>query len=315
MTTQTNLNPSQDLAIRSTRTASKQTFYTIRYLADQQRRTAAYEAYAYFRWVDDVLDEQAGTPEEKSAFIQRQKDLLAAGMRGETLSGSTVEEGMLVDLLSQDTQPGSGLRVYLSNMMAVMEFDVSRRGRVVNQAQLDEYTRHLAVAVTEALHYFIGHRQPAPLHPERYLAVSAAHITHMLRDFAEDMQAGYINLPGEWLAARNLRAETVCAEDIRDWVSERVMTARAYFRAGRRLLLADPSLRRRLAGCAYLARFEWVLGRIEMDHFTLCESYQARKSLPAVLWMAEHTLASFFFNPEGFEQNSLTNPGSPVGQS
>jgi phytoene/squalene synthetase len=50
-----------DLAPSITKAASKQTYYTIRLLADRARVADAYRAYAYFRWVDDVLD--GGTDE------------------------------------------------------------------------------------------------------------------------------------------------------------------------------------------------------------------------------------------------------------
>jgi len=41
------------LAATITRTASKQTYYTIRFLVDAGLVEDAYRAYAYFRWVDD----------------------------------------------------------------------------------------------------------------------------------------------------------------------------------------------------------------------------------------------------------------------
>ena len=51
-----NLFTSQSLAARITQNASKQTYYTIRLLVDRDLVPDAYRAYAYFRWVDDVLD-------------------------------------------------------------------------------------------------------------------------------------------------------------------------------------------------------------------------------------------------------------------
>jgi len=47
------------LASATTKSASRQTYYTIRFLVDRQRVEDAYRAYAYFRWVDDVLDGDA----------------------------------------------------------------------------------------------------------------------------------------------------------------------------------------------------------------------------------------------------------------
>lgn len=46
----------QSLASLITKYASSQTYYTIRFLADRDRTEDAYRAYAYFRWVDDILD-------------------------------------------------------------------------------------------------------------------------------------------------------------------------------------------------------------------------------------------------------------------
>ena len=43
-----------------TKAASKQTYYTIRFLVDRERVDDAYRAYGYFRWVDDVLDAEFG---------------------------------------------------------------------------------------------------------------------------------------------------------------------------------------------------------------------------------------------------------------
>ena len=44
-----------------TKAASKQTYYTIRFLVDRERVDDAYRAYGYFRWVDDVLDADSGS--------------------------------------------------------------------------------------------------------------------------------------------------------------------------------------------------------------------------------------------------------------
>ena len=44
------------LASAITKVASRQTYYTIRFLVDRERVDDAYRAYGYFRWVDDVID-------------------------------------------------------------------------------------------------------------------------------------------------------------------------------------------------------------------------------------------------------------------
>ena len=285
---------SQSLAAAITKSASKQIYYTIRLFVDRERVDDAYRAYGYFRWVDDVLDAEAGTKFEKIAFIRRQKSLLEACYRGETPDDLSVEEWMLVDLIRNDTEKNSGLQIYLRNLMGVMIFDASRRGQMITQAELSEYSRMLATAVTEALYFFIGHDTPAT-HPEvRYLAVTAAHITHMLRDTLEDNDAGYFNIPHEYLQSHRISPRDVESQAYREWVHRRVQLARRYFRAGRECFTQSKSLRCRLASYAYMARFEWVLRAIERDNYCLRPEYSERKSLWAGLWMGWSTLTSLF---------------------
>ncbi|HOU42533.1 MAG TPA: hypothetical protein PK829_14795 [Promineifilum sp.] len=123
-----------DLARSITRAASTQTYGTIRLLADRDRAADAYRAYAYFRWVDDQLDDGTALPAERAAFLARQQALLNAGYAGRSLpAGLAAEETLLAELIAADTEPDSGLRSYLGHMMAVMAFDVARPRRPVSR--------------------------------------------------------------------------------------------------------------------------------------------------------------------------------------
>jgi hypothetical protein len=290
----TNLQPIPALAASITKAASKQTFYTIRFLVDQDRVADAYRAYAYFRWVDDSLDAESASGEERSVFVRRQKSLLESCYRGESVAEASPQEQMLVELIRNDAGKNSGLRSYLFNMMAVMAFDAGRRGRVVTQSELNLYTRWLATAVTEAMHYFIGHDCFSPRDETRILAVSAAHITHMLRDTFDDLQAGYFNVPLEILEANHIGPREVGSDAYRAWVRSRVQLARTYFRAGRDYLNRVGNLRCRLAGYAYMARFEWLLDTVEREEYCLRPAYDERKSLIAGLRVGRLALSSTF---------------------
>ena len=118
-------------------------------------------------------------------------------------------------------------------MMAVMAFDADRRGRLISQSELADYTCWLAKAVTDALFYFIDGGRATPNHPARYLAASGAHVAHMLRDALDDAGAGYYNIPREVLAAEKISPLDICSEAYRTWVAARVRLAREYFAAGK----------------------------------------------------------------------------------
>jgi phytoene/squalene synthetase len=201
---------------------------------------------------------------------------------------------MLVELVQGDREKNSGLHAYLRNMMAVMAFDAERRGRLISKAELAEYTRHLAVAVTEALHYFIGHGCQSPQGEARYLAVTAAHITHMLRDTLEDAEAGYFNIPREVIESHGIGPREVWSNPYRKWVQSRVEQARACFKVGRDYLAQVENLRCRLAGYAYIARFDRVLEAIEQDGYRLRSEYPECESLLAGPRMIGAALSRMF---------------------
>src|SRR5271157_1125837 len=101
---------SESLATGITKSASKQTYYTIRIFADRDRVADAYRAYGYFRWVDDVVDAETASSAERITFANHQKSLLESCYRGEELQGLCPEEWMLVDLVHNDHEKNSRLQ-------------------------------------------------------------------------------------------------------------------------------------------------------------------------------------------------------------
>ncbi len=278
-----------------TKAASTQTFYTIRFLADRDRRDDAYRAYGYFRWVDDSLDSDVLSDVQRTALFERQEYLLEQCYLGTPPSDVDLEENMLIELVAQDPDRNSGLRLYLRNMMKVMEFDVHRRGRLISQRELNQYTRWLASAVTECIHYFVGHNDFSPQDPTRYLAVSAAHIAHMLRDTFDDAQLGYYNIPREVLQANHIGPLDVESDAYRAWVKSRVDLAREYFKAGKSYFARVENPRCRLACFAYVARFEWLLDTVEREGYLLRRDYAERKSPRSglqIIWLTLSSLLS-----------------------
>ena len=295
----TNLKPNslganQRLAEAITRLASKQTYYTIHFLADRDLMADAYRAYAYFRWVDDQIDQSGMEKRERLIFVEKQKSLIDQCYRGEWPRHLSDEESMLVELIHSKHGKRSGLQSYIRNMMAVMSFDAERRGRLICEAELNQYTHSLAVAVTEAMHYFIGHGSRSPQGQTRYQAVTAAHITHMLRDTLDDAEAGYFNIPREVVESQRIDPRDAHSEPYRNWIKSRVALARACFKSGRGYLAQVENARCRAAGFAYAARFERVLSAIEQDEYRLRSAYPECKSLASAAWMGWSAISQAF---------------------
>ncbi len=280
------MNATAALAHSITWTGSKQSYLTARLLVDRGLVDDCLRAYAYFRWADDEVDISFQSSAGRTAFIARQKMLIEALYRGERRADLCPEEQMLADLIAHDRGPESGLRSFIHNFMAVIEFDAHRNGRLVTRRELTAYTAWLAAAVMDGIQYFIGNGHPYPKTPERTLAVTGAHLVHMLRDTLEDLPAGFVNIPVEDIQRLGICLEDVESESFRLWVREQVERARVYFQAGKRYIDSLDVLRCKLAGAWYCARFEWFLDAIQRDGYRLRRAYPERRSLAAWADMA-----------------------------
>ena len=280
------IDPTGTLAQSITRVGSKQTYYTVRLMVDRGLENDCYRAYAYFRWADDVVDVSAQSSDERTSFMRRQRDLIDRLYRSERPDDLTREEEMVADLIGHDREENSGLQSFIRNFLAIIEFDAFRKGRLISQQELTWYSNCLGKGVTDCMQYFIGNGHPYPHTDSRYLAATAAHITHLLRDMVLDTADGYINIPREYLAAHGIRPEDVDSRPLRAWVRGRVEQARQYFRQGKEYLDELDVLRCKIVGYWYCARFEGVLDTIERDDYVLRAVYNERRRLSTWLKIA-----------------------------
>jgi phytoene/squalene synthetase len=300
------INASARLARSITWASSKQSYLTARLLADRDLVDDCMRAYAYFRWADDKIDISLSCSEERTVFIERQKNLVNKLYRGLRPDDLSPEEAMLADLISHDREPENGLYSFIHNFMSVIEFDAHRHGYIASRHALAEYTTRLATAVMDGIQYFIGNDHPYPKTYYRNLAVTGAHITHMLRDMLEDFSAGLVNIPAEYLEAYDIHIKDVNNERFRLWVREQVGLARYCFQKGKTYIDSLEVLRCKLAGVWYCARFERVLNAIERDGYRLHTEYSERHALKTWLEMVQlgivvtlkhfaHRIRPFFF--------------------
>ena len=269
-----------------TKASSKQTYYTVRLMVDKGLANDCYRAYAYFRWADDVIDVSSQSSDQRISFIKRQRELIDRLYGRERPDDLTPEEEIIADLISHDREEDSGLRSFIYNFLAVIEFDAHRKGRLISQQELTWYSNSLGKAVTDCIQHFVGHGYPYPTSDNHYLAATAAHIAHMLRDMVLDIAEGFINIPCEYLEAHGISPEDVDSPPFRAWVRERVEQTRQYFREGKRYLDELDVLRCKIVGYWYCARFEGVLDTIERDGYILRAEYNERRRLHTWLKMA-----------------------------
>ena len=280
------MDATASLARSITRARSKQTYYTALLMVDKGLTNDFCRGYAYFRWADDVVDVSSQSRDDGISFIRRQSELIERLYRNSRPDDLTPEEEMVADLICHDEEENSGLQSFIRNLLAVLEFDACRKGRLITQQELTSYSNRLGKSVTDGLQYFIGNGHPYPAADNRCLAATAAHITHMLRDMVPDTADGYINIPCEYLEGHSIGPEDVDSPPFRAWVRGRVEQGRQYFREGKGYLDQLDVLRCKIVGYWYCARFEGVLDAIERDGYALRTVYNERRRLSSWLKMA-----------------------------
>jgi phytoene/squalene synthetase len=264
---------SKRLARSITWSGSKQTYFTGRFLVDRKLSTDFFRAYAYFRWIDDVIDLGTQGDSERHSFIKRQKGIIDSLYSGEVTADLSPEEALVADVVRHDQGKSPRLQSFVQNMFAIVEFDTFRRGRVISHEELDWYSNTLSRSVTDGIEFFIGNRSDYPDHAFHYSAALGAHISHLLRDMRLDVRDGYINIPEAFLAANGVGATAFDSEPYREWVRMRVGQAGRCLQEGKQYLDTLTNLRCKLAGHLYVARFESILKTIERDNFLLREGY------------------------------------------
>jgi phytoene/squalene synthetase len=275
-----------ELARTITKENSLQSYYTTRLLVDKDLEDDCFRAYAYFRWVDDVIDVKSESVDERLLFIQRQKELINRFYRDEVVDNLAEEEEIVAHLIRHDRGENSGLQSFIRNFLAILEFDAYRKGQVINEDELNWYSSCLGKSITDAIQYFIRNGHQYPEAENRYSAATAAHITHVLRDMKKDLGEGFINIPAEYLDANGLLPGELSDDQLRAWIRVRVTLAREYFQAGKLYLDSLDILRCKIAGYWYCTRFEVILDCIERDGFTLREEYDEQRKFQTLLKMA-----------------------------
>jgi phytoene/squalene synthetase len=247
-----------------------------------------FRAYAYFRWIDDVIDVSSRSDDERILFIKRQRELIDQLYQKERVDDLTSKEEILADLIGHDRGEDSGLHSFICNMFAIIEFDALRKGRLIEQDELNWYLSTLAKSVTDGLQYFVGNGHPYPDGRGKYLAGEAAHISHVLRDMDQDIADGFINIPREYLEEHNITHKDMDNPAYRTWVRESVELARDYFDEGKLYLDELEVLRCKIVGHWYCARFEVVLDTIEEDGYVLRKEYHERRRISTwlkIVWL------------------------------
>lgn len=285
------MNKTDQLAREITKKSGLETYYIIKFLADKHKVNDAYKAYAYFRWLDDQIDENLKNRKDKQKFIKRQKTIIELSYRRKKPAIVHPQERMITELIENDSKPNSKLKSYIMNFFSIIAFDAGRKDKIIPEKKLNWYSETIGKAATDCILYFIGNNISYTESTDQYKAASAAHIVHSLRDLKHDLKTGYINIPKEFLEKNKSDITNISDYELIPWVKNRTGLAKRYFESGKKYIKKLPNPKCKLAAILYCLRFEPLIFIIEKDKYILRENYNNRLNIMSCLKTAVAVLS------------------------
>jgi len=264
--------------------ASNSTAYTlVRLFGRADRREYGFAIYAYFRWLDDIVDSPESSYQEKKSLMERQGEFLEGLYAGRPIpAGTLLEEQLARCFVAFDRQNQFALRNDVLGMFAVLMHDLGRSGEPLASSELNAYILMESRAFVNMIRFFCGEEGDFP-GAQDYCEGVACKLVHLLRDFREDLDSGWANIAQEDVAAFGVSLDNINDESFQNWVKSQVQHARDLFAIGKRDLESSHNLRYKVADILYCTKYEDILTTIEKDGFRLRVSYN--RSLHHKLWL------------------------------
>ena len=244
--------------------------YLTSLLMPRRSRRYFWAWYAYIRWVDDFVDEGLKPQNERTAFVDRQLDLIRASKGRIPIRYK--EEQLLDAVLAYDTARGGMLRAALLDLLSSIRFDGQRVGEPADHATLHSHHEREVVSWLYTIAYFC--EVPAKIQsPPGAQAAIGAKTAHVIRDFLRDCDERLFNVSRQEIAAYGLNLRDLtdgrAALPMRRWVAAKVRMAGRQLETGLHDAASCSSLRYRLIVAVLIAKYQAYLDRFRSDRFVL----------------------------------------------
>jgi phytoene/squalene synthetase len=212
------------LAENLARKRSPKAWLTLSLLIPRARLKYLFLCYAYLRWVDDVIDNNAVGKDEKKKFIDEQIELLLSISNKKNVILKTNQEAFLYYFISFAIINNKlQLLNELEKMLGAMKMDVQRLENhgIFSMSHLSSYISFQTEAMFELAHLFL---LPDDKYDGMYKKLGEFFwYAAALRDFKKDLECGYINISKEDLNNYEIDIEHYNEdENLKKWLKDRV---------------------------------------------------------------------------------------------
>ena len=260
------------------------TFYFASFFLGKEKRSACYTLYAFCRYIDDLVDEQASTGDSvNEAGIRRTVERWRAELDG-VYAGEGGRSPVMIawaDVLGRYDIPRELPDLLIEGCMS----DLRSCVRYETFDRLYDYCYKVASVVGLMTSRIFGYEKPEAEARAVDLGI-AMQLTNILRDVGEDMENGRIYLPQRELEEFNLSERTLrerqVTPEFREFMRFQIGRARAYYRSAN---LGIPMLSResRMTVRLMSHNYSRILEEIERNDYDV---FSRRASVPfrSKLW-------------------------------
>ncbi|NIM47528.1 MAG: squalene/phytoene synthase family protein [Candidatus Aenigmarchaeota archaeon] len=177
--------------------------------------------YAYFRWLDDIVDSVRLDPEVVRFKIKREHQFLEL-LYGEkeTPEELSTEELFLAHLVRFDIQHAKNMQEDIERLLSALEFDAKRHGHICSKEEINRYIENNAIPyINIALKIFDVFDLPKE---NLYELGRCGFIIDYINDLKTDIELGYINIPKEELVAYRINLGDFNSAALRQWVQDKL---------------------------------------------------------------------------------------------
>jgi len=229
----------------------------------REKRMATAALYAFFRTVDNLVDERdpCASLEPIHGQLNMWRDVIVSGR-------DDASYHPLLPALQATLARYAVPRVYLLDLLDGIASDLTPRS-IPDFPALRRYCYQVAGTVGLAMTSVLGLKHPDGLAHAEALGI-AMQLTNVLRDVGEDLKAGHIYLPLAELARHHVTEEhlsgAVLDANFCWFMREQIARARQYYAYGRQgLHLLEPDARFPIAVASVL--YEHILTCIERNNY------------------------------------------------
>lgn len=182
--------------------------------------------YLTMRYIDDVVDEDIELPIEHATteeFVQSKINFLKVKKPRDKI------ERLMIECFEQAKKLGENFEAETKDILNSMLFDAKRKGKmqIFSENELKQHFYELDIrgTVKGALKIFREKEDYKKIEP---LGI-ASRIYYNLRDYREDIEKGYVNIPREEckrLGITQNKLEDITCKEIQNWMKEQAKTGK-----------------------------------------------------------------------------------------